>query len=46
MSYPDKILAESLGLFWSFRYKYRQTSNVSRIRVGNKIVDHSDAVGA
>ena len=25
---------------------YRQTSNTSRIFVGNKIVDHSDAVGA
>ena len=25
---------------------YRRTSNVSRISIGNKIVDHSDAVGA
>ena len=26
--------------------KYRQTSNIYRILVGNKIVDHSDVVGA
>ena len=25
---------------------YRQTSNLSRTLVGNKIVDHSDVVGA
>ena len=25
---------------------YRQTSNISRTLVGNKIVDHSDVVGA
>ena len=25
---------------------YRQTSNISRILVGNRIVDHSDVVGA
>ena len=25
---------------------YRQISNISRILVGNKIVDHSDVVGA
>ena len=25
---------------------YRQTSDISRTLVGNKIVDHSDAVGA
>ena len=26
--------------------KYRQTSNISHTCVGNKIVDHSDVVGA
>ena len=26
--------------------KYRQVSNISRTLVGNKIVDHSDVVGA
>ena len=26
--------------------KYIQTSNISRILVGNKIVDHSDVIGA
>ena len=28
------------------RYKYSKTSNISRILVGNKIVDNSDVVGA
>ena len=27
-------------------YKYRKTSNISRTLEGNKIVDHSDVVGA
>ena len=26
--------------------KYRQTSNISQTLTGNKIVDHSDVVGA
>ena len=26
--------------------EYRQVSNISRTLIGNKIVDHSDAVGA
>ena len=26
--------------------EYRQTSDIGRILVGNKIVDHSDVVGA
>ena len=36
------------GAKWSinYYYYYRQTSNVSRTLVGNKIVDHSDVVGA
>ena len=28
------------------RSMYRKTSNISRTPVGNKIVDHSDVVGA
>ena len=28
------------------RARYRQTSNISRTLVGNKIVDQSDVVGA
>ena len=28
------------------RHIYRQVSNISRTLVGNKIVDHSDVVGA
>ena len=27
-------------------YKYRKASRISRTLVGNKIVDHSDVVGA
>ena len=27
-------------------HEYRQTSNISRTLIGNKIVDHSDVVGA
>ena len=27
-------------------YNYRKTSNIGRTLVGNKIVDHSDVVGA
>ena len=27
-------------------FEYHQTSNISRTLVGNKIVDHSDVVGA
>ena len=43
------------GLRWRRSYiflqlknanKYRKTSNISRTFVGNKIVDHSDVVGA
>ena len=29
-----------------FHFNYHQTSNISRTLVGNKIVDHSDVVGA
>ena len=29
-----------------YLYIYRQVSNISRTLVGNKIVDHSDVVGA
>ena len=29
-----------------YEYKYRQVSNIRGTLVGNKIVDHSDIVGA
>ena len=29
-----------------YHYNYRQVSNIRRTLVGNKIVDHSDVVGA
>ena len=41
-----------LSIIFSMRYvtpvcsEYRKTSNISRILVGNKIVDNSDVVGA
>ena len=31
---------------YMYTYIYSQTSNISRTFVGNKIVDHSDVVGA
>ena len=34
---------------WTYEFnesEYRQVSNISRTLVGNKIVDHTDAVGA
>ena len=34
------------GKTWGRLYKYRQVSNIRRTLVGNKIVDHSDVVGA
>ena len=38
----DDIFCETVGL----SKLYRQTFNISRIVVGNKIVDHSDVVAA
>ena len=32
--------------FATVYYKYRETSNISRTLLGNKIFDHSDVVGA
>ena len=32
--------------FESYKHIYRQVSNIRRILVDNKIVDHSDVVGA
>ena len=42
------ILASALeGLPLKYKYhKYRKVSNIRRTLVGNKIVDHSDVVGA
>ena len=34
-----------MWMSWS-QDKYHKTSNISRTLVGNKIVDHSDVVGA
>ena len=35
-----------LGELWGAYCEYLQVSNISRTLVGNKIVDHSDVVGA
>ena len=51
---PDHFNKKSLLLTWSQLWSkiniedkmYRQVSNIRRTLVGNKIVDHSDVVGA
>ena len=40
------VFAMNYPLFDKFDLSYRQVSNISRTLVGNKIVDHSDVVGA
>ena len=40
------IAPVAVRLFWKLKVKYRRTSNIRRTTVGNKIVDHSDEVGA
>ena len=40
------ILKKNLCLPLSIYEKYRQISNIRRILVGNKLVDHSDVVEA
>ena len=35
-----------IGSVFSSNHKYREVSNIRRTLVGNKIVDHSDVVGA
>ena len=42
-------MLRAIGVLVYFRYRnltYRQTSNISRTLVGNKLADHSDVVGA
>ena len=43
---PISFRIASLPLGQAYQMKYRKTSNISRILVGNKIVDNSDVVGA
>ena len=43
MAKDEELRFGSLGMAISY---YRQVSNIRRTLVGNKIVDHSDAVGA
>ena len=44
------IVSESTGpglsVSWAALGEYRKISNISRTFVGNKIVDHSDVIGA
>ena len=35
-----------MGKLWDVYCEYRQVSNIRRILVGDKMVDHSDVVGA
>ena len=46
----QSMLSYFLELFLNnddaYNWAYRKTSNIRRTLVGNKIVDHSDAVGA
>ena len=42
---PDPLLYMLLELLHIHAENYRQTSNISRTSVGNKIVHHSDVVG-
>ena len=39
------LVADLMSSHWLNQY-YRKVSNISRTLVGNKIVDHSDVVGA
>ena len=43
---PWHQLTWSQGIQHSFHHIYRKISNIRRTLVGNKIVDHSDVVGA
>ena len=46
-TYPWKCYAQLFAInMLHISYIYRQVSNISRSLVGNKIVDHSDVVGA
>ena len=42
----EKILNSEIGKNSIEDFRYRQTSNIRRTELGNKIVDHSDVVGA
>ena len=37
---------KNIGALLHISWLYRQISNISRTLVGNKIVDHSDEIGA
>ena len=41
-----RVIIIASGHMYMPRAAYRKVSNISRTLVGNKIVDHSDAVGA
>ena len=38
--------SQNAGIVFALVYNYRKVSNIRRTLVGNKIVDHSDVVGA
>ena len=39
-------MEDKFFLVFDYIFTYRQVSNIRRTLVGNKIVDHSDVVGA
>ena len=44
---PFNLSPRKLNICLNFiNFEYRQTSNINRTLVGNKIVDHPDVVGA
>ena len=42
----DGLVTQGTNTSLAIITEYRQVSNISRTLVGNKIVDHSDVVGA
>ena len=46
LQYPPKPTDINILKVLVYRASYHQLSNISRTLVGNKIVDHSDVVGA
>ena len=46
LSWPENLVILTEIVLPGSNWQYRQVSNISRALVGNKIVDHSDVVGA
>ena len=46
IQFTDIYESPGLNELESYKYKYRQVSNIRRTLIGNEIVDNSDVVGA